>query len=376
MLRKLEGFESLRQMTQLARVYPTATGTIATQTGHRGVGSGVSSSDLVLTTDDLLGGAADQNDWVIGIALRGAGNPMTSGQATHPYVALQSAGGEQLRLDFIPDISSRPGGFRYKLRVARGATTLATSNETFDGANSELAWTYFEWTASVQTGTSGSFSVRYHTRRSKNQSVTWDSANTSVNTANQGAAGADRFEVSLDNDSAPVATMAIDNIYALDGSGSVNNAQIGEIDIELLSPQGNGDTTQWDLMGSAASLEDAWNESAIVQTLAEDQKRATAKDVGFISLVTTTNPSLIRSVTVVGIETRMTAHMEATGTRDVQFFYRKTTGSPAQTGGGVVTLSSTSLAGFSDVQETDPNTATAWVVADIDGLQVGVELDA
>ena len=374
MLRKLEGFEGLRHITQLARHYEVATGTIAEDTGHRGSNFSISSSTLLLRTRDLLDGAADENVWIVGIPFNVDGGAFSAGQTIHPWVALRSAAGEQLRFDLIPAVDSKPGGAYYKLRASRGATVLATSVERFPGTISALDWTYFEIKATVRTGANGSFSARYHSRRNKNVAITWDASTTGINTANQGADGADRVEISLANNS--TVTLLIDNVYVCDGTGSVNNDFLGEPEIEVLDVSGDGATVQWDNNGGAASLEDAWNEAADIQTITDDDKRVTTKDVGDISLAALTNPVLIRSVTVIGVESRIVGKMEASGTRDVQFFYRKTTGSPAQVGTDIVTFSDTALIGHQNVRETDPNTAAAWVVADVDGLQVGVELDA
>ena len=162
----------------------------------------------------------------------------------------------------------------------------------------------------------------------------------------------------------------------LDSSGSQNNDFLGEVEIEAIDVTGDGATVQWDLNGGAVSLEDAWNEAAITQTPTEDDKRVSTKDVGEIELATLANPVLNRQVTIVGLHTNLYGRMEASGTRDVQFFYRKTTGSPAQVGTKIVSYTGTSIVGSFDVRETDPNTAAPWVVADIDGLQVGAELDA
>jgi hypothetical protein len=374
MLRKLEGFEGVRIIAQLARHYAVGTGTIATEIGHRGNNNAVASTNLVLRTNDLLDGATDENVWVLGFALRVTNGTISAGQTVHPWAALRSSAGEQLRFDLIPSVDTKPGGVFFKLRVSRGATVLATSVERFRGSISENLWTYFELKATVRTGTNGSFSARYHTRRDKNVAVTWDAANTGLNTANQGADGADRVEISLANNS--TVTLALDNVYACDGSGSVNNDFLGELEIEAIDVTGDGATDQWDENGGAASLEDAWNEAATVQNTDEDDKRLTTKDVGDISLAALGNPVLNRFVGIVGVETRIVAKMEASGTRDVQFFYRKTTGSPAQVGTKIVSLLGTTLVGHEDVRETDPNTSAAWVVADIDGLQAGVELDA
>lgn len=372
-LRKLEGFEGQREITILSRAYATATGTIATELGHRGQGSGISTANLLLRTNDLLDGAADQNLWVVGFAMRLNSSAGLSAAATViPYVSLRSAAGEQLRLEFIAANESKPGGNRYKLRVMRGATALATTVESFDGNITENNWTYFEFEATVRTSTNGAFSLRFHDRYRKNVTATWSAANTGVNTANQGADGADRVEFALTQ--SPATSIALDDIYMLDGAGSVNNGKVGEVEIEAIDVSGDGATVQWDLAGAAASLEDAWNETAITQSTVEDDKRTSTTTVGEIELAALANPVLLRGVTIVGIETRLSGKMDASGSRDVQFFYRKTTGTPAQVGTITKTFSSTSLVTHSDPRETDPNTSAAWVIADVDGLQVGAKM--
>lgn len=367
-LRHIEGFEGQRNITILARLYATATGTITSETGYRGARSAVSSTNLVLTSVDLLDGAADQNTWIIGLALRGNS---TGGTGSSAFFSLRSSAGEQLKVSLIAADESKPGGRRYKLRVLRGATTLATSVETFDAQNTDLAWTYFEFKAVVRTSTNGSFSGVYHTRRNSNIPITWDAANTGINTANQGADGADRFSLDLTSPS-----IAVDDLYVCDGSGSVNNDFLGPVNIEAIDVSGNGDTVTWTAQGGAASLEDAWNETAITQSTTEDDKRVNSKDVGQIELAALANLVDCRNTPVIGTQVRITGKMEATGTRDVQFFYRKTTGGAAQVGTKIVTFSNTTLVSHADTLDADPNTAAAWVVADIDGLQVGVELDA
>lgn len=367
-LRHLEGFEGQREVTLFTRLYDVVTGTlISSETGYRGSRSAIGSSALTLRSRDLLDGAADENTWILGWAMRAN---QTGGMGTG-YISLRSAAGEQLKVSFIAANEAKPGGNRYRLRVLRGATTLATSLETFEGELSDYAWTYFEFKAVVRTGTNGSFSARYHTKRAQAMTVTWDAANTGINTANQGADGADRFELAF----ATLST-AVDDIYVCDGSGAVNNDFKGPISIEAIDVSGTGDTNNFILQGSAASLEDAWNETAITATNPEDEKRVNSAVVGDISLATLANPVDDRNTPVIGTQLRISAKMEATGTRDVQFFYRKTTGTPAQVGTEIVTLADTTLRTHADTRDTDPNTSATWVVADLDGLQVGVELDA
>lgn len=376
MLRHLEGFEGQRNIVLLARLYAAATGTFASEIGYRGQRNAVSSSNLLLTTVDLLDGAADENVWICGWAMRANNTAgLDPAASARPCIAFRSAAGEQLRVEFVGLNEAKPGGNRYRLRVVRGATTLATSNESFDAQNTDLAWTYFEFKATIRTGANGSFSAFYGTRRSQAVPITWDAASSGINTANQGADGADRWEMAL-SQTPSTSNLAVDDVYVCDGSGAVNNDFLGPVAIEALDVSGDGATVQWGLQGSAGSLEDAWNEAPTVQTTAEDDKRVNSKDVGQISLAVLTDPVNVRNTPIIGVQTRLTGKMEATGTRDVQFFYRKTTGSPAQVGTKIVTFSNTSLKTHADTRETDPNTAAAWTVPDLDGLQVGAELDA
>lgn len=374
-LRHLEGFEGQRNVTVLARLYATATGSISSETGYRGERNAVGSGSLLLRTVDLLDGAADENTWICGWAMRmNSTSGLDPAATVIPYMAFRSAAGEQLRVEFIASNESKPGGNRYRLRVMRGATALATSVESFDATLADAAWTHLEFKATIRTGANGSFSARFNTRRQTTAAITWDAANTGVNTANQGADGADRWELSLAQ--SPATDIAVDDIYVCDGAGAANNDFLGPTAIEAIDVSGNGDTVAWDLQGGAASLEDAWNETAITQSTTEDDKRVNTKDVGAIELGALGNLVAVRNTPVIGVQTRITGKMEATGTRDLQFFYRKTTGSPAQVGTKIVTIASTTLVTHADTRETDPNTAAAWTVADIDGLQVGAELDA
>jgi len=377
-LRWIEGFEAARNTTILGRVYENTSGSIISPSnnGHRG-GSAAQSDSWIGTTPDLLGGAADENTWVVHFAFRTAApTGLDTSQALIPYVALASAAGEQVRLEFVSMNDSRPGGTYYCLRAMRGATELATSTLCFPATDDDRSWVDFEWKVTVRTSTNGSFELKYTTiTGAVSQTMTWDASTTGIDTANQGADGADRVTFSFATGNA-ADDVVFDNILILDSTGSINNDYLGPIYIDALDPQGNGDTLEWDLAGGAASLEDAWNEGATTQSTVEDDKAVSTDVTSEIELATMTDLLLLGETTIAGVQVRMYARMEASGTRDIQFLYRKTTGTPAQVGTAVVTVPSTSMVGFADTQETDPNTAAAWVPADINGLQLGVQLDA
>lgn len=370
-LRWIEGFEGARNVTLFSRLYAVGTGTIADETGFRS-GSALSSANLKLTSVDLLSGAADENVWILGFAMRlNASAGLDPAATTIPYISLRSAAGEQLRFEFIGSNDSKPGGNYYLIRAKRGSTTLATTTDRFPGNLSDNQWIYFELKATVRTGTNGSFSLVYHKRRTKNITAAWDAANTGVNTANQGADGADRFELALTQ--SPATSIAVDNIYVCDGSGSINNDRLGEVEIEAIDVSGDGATDQWDLAGAAASVEDAWNEQATIQSAPEDDKRTSSASVGEIELAALGNPVQLRFVSIKGVQTAIYGRMESSGSRTIQFWYRRAAG-PSEAGTASITFSSTALVGTADCRETDPNTSSPWTLTDVDGLQVGAKL--
>lgn len=384
-LRWLEGGDGACTPGMLARVYEVssfsglATATLGTAgSGWRSVGRSKAHASMKLRTPELV--ASPENEWILGWAFRVGGNTLglAASPSEHPHVALFKGTDQQLRVEFIADNPTKPFGVYYKLRLMRGATQIAVSDQAWSAIGSAWSpnnqWVYFEMKAAVHPS-AGSVEIIYHDRYFKNQTVTWTAAVTSINTADEGTAGADRVQLSW-NTGDSFRSVVFDDLYVCDSTGSINNDFVGEIVIEKLSINGVGDTNQWVLAGGASSLTDAWEEGANTFSSAEDDERVTSETVGQISLAALTDPVGIRNVPILGIQTRVYASMDTSGTRDIQIMYRKTTGTPAQTGGGVHTLASTSIAGFASTQELDPNTSAAWVVADIDGLQVGVELNS
>jgi hypothetical protein len=374
-LRWLEAGQGCQNGTIFARLYPTASGVVgATFTDEYGRTS-MDSSNLVLRTPALVGSVA--NTWIVGFGFQVTNGILDTSPSAFPFISFRDSTGAQCRLEVIDASDTKPGGVYYKLRVMRGATELARTNERFDASIQADRRTYFEFKVVVRTGTNGSFSLRYFTFKSRTTSTTatWSAANTGINTANNGTDGADRTEFSWATGSSD--RVALTDIYVCDNSGAKNNDFLGKLYMEALDPQGNGNSQQWALAGSAASLEDALNETASTQSTGEDDKRITSDTVGEISLVTMTNlSSLFGTSTIIGMQVRLYGKMETTGTRDVQLTYRKTTGSPVQIGTNILDLDTTSIVGEADTQENDPNTSTDWVLADINGLELGAELDA
>lgn len=376
-LRWLEAFQGSRNATIFSRLYTSVSGTLGSNFVDEFGRSQFGSATLTATTPALVGSV--QNTWIIGFGFQVSSGSLADAPSAFPFISLRDSVGEQLRCEIVADNASpaKPGGFYYKIRVMRGATELARTVQRFDGNISAEHRTYFDFRAVVRTSTNGSFTLQYRTFKGASATATWSAANTGINTANQGTDGSDRSQISW-NTGTGAAQVSFSDIYLCDNTGAKNNAELGPLYSEGLKPAGNGSTLQWTLAGTAVSIEDALNEAVATQNTTEDDRRITSDTVGDISLATMTDLSaLVRAAsTFIGMQVDLYGKMETVGSRDVQFFYRKTTGSPAQTGGGILDLDSTTIVGEADVQENDPNTGTNWVLADINGIQLGVELDA
>jgi hypothetical protein len=372
-LRWLEGGLGCQNEVIFGRLYASVTGTIAAAVADHFGRNVFSSGSLILTTPALVSPVA--NVWVTGFRFNMVSGTLDASPSAFPGIMFKNSVGEQIRIEAVNTSSTAPGNVKFKLRVMRGATELARTVEEFSQTLSIANWTYFEWKVTINTGTGGSFSLKYHTHKVRDLTATWDAANSSINTANQGTAGADRAAISWATGG--VDRLSLTDIYILDSAGAKNNDMIGEIYMENINPAGNGNTLQWILAGGATSIEDALNEGAAVQTVAEDDKGITSDVIGNISLATMSDLVKILNTTIVGVQTRLYGKMDTGGTRNVQFFYRKTTGTPAQIGSGkMLVLSSTSFAGAADTLENDPNTGVTWVIADINAVQMGVELNS
>lgn len=374
-LRWLEGFDTATNETLLARLYESLTGTIGGANPYDGRSSGNSqsarSTSAVLRTKPLVG--AVQNTWIIGFAVRADSTTgLGPSGGTGAGFRLRNTDGEQLRLEFVDyaPANPKPGGSYYKLRVLRGATELARTNEAFLVDAQENAWVYFEFKATIDNA-AGTFALRYKTRRNPGSgfvTATWDNSTSGIDTQNQTSTGVDRIEISWDTGSIQREPV-YDDIYVFDSTGSVFNDFIGGVIIEDQNVAGTGATNQWVLAGGAASVEDAWNESP--ETVDND-KRVTSEVPNDITLATVAAKVYVQS-NVVGIRLDHHARMEsATGSFTLHFRYRKTTGTPAETDGGNYVLSGNNDQAFSDVQEQDPNTASAWAAADLNSYQYGV----
>lgn len=386
-LKWFEGWEGATNLpTHHARIYATATGSVTPVNGASvEADEAVSSDDAVFVTPDF---GAVQNSWILGVAFR-AVDIVEIEDGSAAYLAMGNTDGEQVRFEFA-DVTlggpAKPGAAYYKIRVMRGSTELASSDQVFLlGNNADEQWIYFEFKCTIDNST-GSFEGRFQYIRKGSlnnagaggtTALTWDAASSSIDSQEQTSTGADRFTISMDtgNTSDPV---AMDDIYCCDSTGSINNDYLGKLIVQGQKPVntggGDGDTVEWVLAGGATSTFDAWFESL---SAVEDDERVTSEVATDIHLCVVepltvlTNPN----GTIVGMRLDTVQHMETAGDVDIAQMWRKTTATAGETNSGTINVATTAYEGLTTVLELDPNTVVAWDQADLDSYQYGVRND-
>jgi hypothetical protein len=241
------------------------------------------------------------------------------------------------------------GGVGHELRVTRNGTTLAETSGLNMAANT---WYYIEFKVVIHNST-GSFEVRLNGVSKLSGS--------NVDTQNTGNATADRIELCGSNDGPNVDTY-IDDLIIMDGTGSVNNAFLGDYGVKIIRPDGAGNYSQW--TPSAGS-----NYQNVDETLVDDDTTynssgtAAQKDSYTFSAVGETGG-------VAGIILLATMRKDDAGSRTARQLTR--VASTDYFGATESVLDSFQV--HKQVQETNPNTAAAWTVSEIDGAEFGVEL--
>jgi hypothetical protein len=374
----IDGFDHSINETTLNRGYDSFVvasggGTVQYQgmfNGNNGRALGCSRVDFV--TKALVSAPVDT--FIIGFGFRNDNAAGTINDGDIPYIGVSNSDGEQLRMEFVQANSSnsKPGGTYYKLRIMRGATELASSVDRFSTAQDVANWVYLEWKVVVDD-TAGSFEVQYYFPSTQAQgTVTWNAASTGLDTRNQSSDDIDRVTFGMDTGNAANIVL-IDDIYICDESGSINNDYLGPVLVQHQKPTAAGTTQQWSVLG-AVNVQTALAES--VTGAPDDSARVTSLLPTDICLVTVGALALaIGTQTIHGVRQDFIARMDAGSDADVTHFYRKTTGTPAQTAGSTHNVSGADFEGYTEILEEDPNTSSPWVLADIDSYQHGFRND-
>jgi hypothetical protein len=331
-LKWCEGFEIHQSMTYLARKYAVGSGTLSVQTG-RLFGSALSFNSGILTTPSL----GVQNTWVVGFGFKiNTSVPTTA-------ITLLSGASEQCKL--VP--TSSGGGYVWVLK--RGSTTIDTSATVLDFG----VWYYVELKVTARTGTNGVYELRID--------EVADISGSMVNLANTGSDGVDVVMFSSAS-----TNVLWDDIYILDDQGGQNDDFLGDSAIRGILPTAEGATNAW--VPSSGTDNAALVDDTATSPNDADYNRGVSP--GDIDLYEYANVTGLLNGPIAGIMVTSDMRMEATGTATVRVKVREAAVNYDE---ATHTVNGTSVRGYTQVVENSPDDGLPWEVADIDGMQLGVE---
>lgn len=354
-LKLTEGFDSVSTVTLL-----TADGWVVTQTATNTTAVGT----LVMSTGRLGTG----NCFVITTADSGSSNGQTYAQKSLPAAYTGFVVGFAFKPTNTPladsEILTFLAGSTHAVAIVftttnklvaknSGGTTVATTTSTFTNGS----WYYVEFKV-VIAGASGSVACDVN-----------GSADFTATTGNFGSTGVDGIRLGW-SDAASVTgnskAFSIDDLYVLDTSATPHNDFLGDIAIETIFPSAAGAHTQW--------TPDSGSNYARV-----NEHTGTYPDgnTSFVSTQTTGNRDsytfgdlTILSGTVYGVRTKAYARKDNSGTRTFAISTRPGT---TDNDGTTQTLG-TSFQFFSEIAETNPDTAAAWTVSQVNATEFGIKL--
>lgn len=160
----------------------------------------------------------------------------------------------------------------------------------------------------------------------------------------------------------------MDDLVIMDDLGSAPyNDFLGDVHIETLFPNGNGNSSQ--MTGSDGNSTDNYllvDEDPIVLTDYVESSTVNDHDSYAMDNLSAT------PTTIYGIQIYLVAQKDDTGARSMRPMLR--TGSTDYYGTGVAL--GTGWAGIGEIWEQNPNTTAAWTGANIDAIEVGQEVSA
>lgn len=338
-VRLIEGWESSTVLADYLGKWLTVPGaaTISAGAGRFGNGLRVTSS-----TSNWSRTFDAQATWVTGFAVRildiSAGNAhlvaLLDGAVVHCGLAIQAS-----------------TNLLFAWRGTTG-TVLGTPAATPLPVNT---WVYVEAKFTI-SDTVGVVVVRVNGTPviSLTNQDTRNAGNATANTVRMGPAAS--FGTSLD----------FDDLYICDTTGSVNNDFLGDCKVEQVLPTGAGASTLW--TPSAGSNWDAVNDSP-----------APDGDTTYVSSATAGQTDLyafgdlgVASGTVKAVQATVLARKDDAGSRSLAVVARP--GSTDRV--GATQAVGDNYAGYTEVWNTNPDTAAAWTVAEVNASQFGVRMVA
>lgn len=292
--------------------------------------------------------SADQHATITnGFAYRvetASGFPTSTGD---PILGLWGDGGTVLHSALIA--SSTSGG---NLIATRSNTTLGTSSGVTLATG---IWYYIEVTFTLHD-TTGAVTVKVN--------ETTVLSLTNVDTKNAGSGSVyDMIHIGARSTSSQNATY--DDWYVTNGAGSAYTGMVGDVTVETVRPNGNGNSSQW--VGSDSNStdnyllvdEDTYDSADYVQSSTANEKDLyTYGDLAAAS-------GGVKGVMVLG-----TMQKTASGAKSARQITRV---GGTNYNGASVTLDTSDLA-RKQTWEVSPATAVDWTISEVNGAEFGVEV--
>lgn len=243
------------------------------------------------------------------------------------------------------------------LLVLRNATTLATSSTTL----TLNTWYYVEIKATIHDST-GSYEVHV------DESVFGGLSASGVDTRNGGTGQWDRVSIigatgTTDHD--------FDDFYVCDGSGSANNDFLGDSKVQTLLPQTDATAagSNADFTPSTGSDHGALVDEASPNGDTDYNSSSNAGDID-----TYNYPSMSLTGTIRGVQVVPYAEKTDAGARTVSVVARVGGTDYVHSTAFALTTSYKHYAGPAQIFEENPNSSSAWLAADVNGAEFGLEV--
>lgn len=333
-IRFMEGFEGYSSQTQIRRRHNIPnSGSVAVSAGRIGGSAyhaGSSDQFNCLNFGELT-------DFVLGFAFRfnatniAAGDIFQCISGTTGYLTLRVTTGSELILDL-------------------GSTQIDKSNIPILGTN----WHYIEFKANIDNST-GSYELRL------------DGINVASDTGVDTQNGTDAFIDRIVFYYQSQGQQRIDDLYILDDAGLTNNDFLGDIEIQTIYPDGDGNVsdftplsglTNWEMVddGDTPDGDTTYVSSAVL----DDTDLYTLDDM------------VSNFDTVYALQVRNHIRKENAGERQTRTLIRSNTDEQE----GASRPVSTEFRYYDDIHELDPQGGGAWTETRINALEAGITIEA
>lgn len=283
-------------------------------------------------------GLAGNATWVFGFAFQDL-SATTRTEAT--ILHIRDGTVDQVVLNYNPSTG------RFSVRLGKDNSSVGTGSAII----AKGFWYYVEFKV-VVNGSTGSVYLRVNTVQ--------DIGVASIDTAATGNNSANSFVFDFFG-----GTFMVDDLYVLNGSGSINNDFLGDMKVEAVVPVSNGDSIQWSSSSGAPNYLQVSDIPADGDGSYVYSNTLNAVDIynfGTLSKVT----SNVRAVMVNLLARRSDSnfHTVATAIKSAGTTYVGTT----------QTIPDTAYDYVSQLYEQDPATTTLWTISGVQNAQYGMKL--